>query len=81
MHRLFFTGGIGDIQHLKVQYASECKVPNERGKGKVWRGFCKPLLRSKAKPSPQKQPVKLNVRFVRIVRFGPKLLRKLLRSA
>ena len=56
---LFFTGGIGDIQRLQVWYASECKVPNEGGKEMVWRGFaCKPLLGSKAKPSPPKQFVK-----------------------
>ena len=37
--RLFFAGDIGDIQRLLVLYASKCKVPNERGKEKVWRGF------------------------------------------
>ena len=37
--RLFFAGDIGDIQRLQVWYTVECKVPNERGKGKVWRGF------------------------------------------
>ena len=37
--RLFFTGDIGDIQHLQVGHASEGTVPNEGGKEKVWRGF------------------------------------------
>ena len=32
---LFLAGAIGDIQCLQVPYPSECKVPNERGKGKV----------------------------------------------
>ena len=35
----------------------EFKVPNGRRKGKVWRGFCKPLLEFKAKPLPPKQSV------------------------
>ena len=39
MLRLFFAGDIGDIQNLLTICASEFKVPNERGKGKVWRGF------------------------------------------
>ena len=34
---------------------SECKIPNERGKVKVWRGF---VLGYKTKPSPPKQSVK-----------------------
>ena len=33
MPRLFFAAGIGDIERLKVQYASKCKDPDERGKG------------------------------------------------
>ena len=49
MPRLFFAGDIGDMQRLQVQYASECKVPNERGK-KALEGACKSLLGSKAKP-------------------------------
>ena len=36
---------------LQVQYASECKVPNEGEKSK-------PILGSKATPSPPKQSVK-----------------------
>ena len=32
MPRLFFAGDTGDIERLKARYASECKVPNERGK-------------------------------------------------
>ena len=39
MPRLFFTGAIGDIQRLQAPYPSECKVPNEGGKEKVWRWF------------------------------------------
>ena len=35
--RPFFVGGVGDIQRLQEQYAPECKLANERGKGKVWR--------------------------------------------
>ena len=57
MPRLFFTGGIGDIQCLQVQYASECKVPNERGKKRLEK-VCKLLFRFPGKPSPQKQSVK-----------------------
>ena len=53
MPRLFFAGVIGVIQHLQVQYISECKVPNEGEKQKVWRG----LLGSKAKSLPPKQSV------------------------
>ena len=37
--RLFFAGYIGDIQSLQVRYASLYKVPNKKGKGKVWGGF------------------------------------------
>ena len=52
MPRLSFTGGIGDTQRLQVCYASECKVPNERGNVKVClERVSKPLLKSKAKPS------------------------------
>ena len=58
MSRLFFTGDIGDIQRLQVLYASECKGPNERGKGKSLERVCKSLLGSKAKPLPSKQSVK-----------------------
>ena len=58
MPRLFFTEGIGDIQRLQVRYPSECKVPNERGKSKGLGRVCKPLLKSKAKPSPSKPSVK-----------------------
>ena len=39
MPRLFFTGAIGDIQCLQVGYASECTLPNERGKEKVGDGL------------------------------------------
>ena len=35
VNRLFFAGGIGDTQRLQERCASECKVPNERGKGEV----------------------------------------------
>ena len=55
MPRLFFTGVIGDIQRLQVRCASECKVPNEERKG--LERVCKPLLGSKATPSPPKQSV------------------------
>ena len=55
MPRLFFTGCIGDIQWLQVRYASECKVPNKRGKGNDLKRVWKPLLGSKAKPLPLKQ--------------------------
>ena len=34
----------------------KCKVPDERGKGKVWR-VCRLVLGSRAKPSPLKQSV------------------------
>ena len=37
--RFFFAGSVGDIQRLKMRYASEFMVPNERLKEKVWRGF------------------------------------------
>ena len=33
---------------VQVGYVSECKIPNEKGNGKVRRG-CKSLLKSKAK--------------------------------
>ena len=39
MPRLFFVVDIGDIQRLQAQYASECKVPNERGKGRFGEGL------------------------------------------
>ena len=39
MPRLFFPGAIGDIQRLQVRYASECKVPNERGNEKLSKKF------------------------------------------
>ena len=32
--RLFFAENINDIQRLQEQYASKCKVPNERKRGK-----------------------------------------------
>ena len=57
MSRLFFAGGIGDIERLQVGYASECKVPDERGKENDLERVCKPLLKFKAKPSPPKQSV------------------------
>ena len=51
------------MQRLQVRYASECKVPNERGEVKVWRGFIsRYLLESKAKPSP-KQSVKFKCKI------------------
>ena len=56
MPRLFFAGDIGDIQRLHVRYVSECKVPNERGKEKVWRGFASCYW--DAKLSPPKSSVK-----------------------
>ena len=37
MPRLFHAVDIGDIQRSQVRYASERKVPNDRGKGKAWR--------------------------------------------
>ena len=40
-------------------------VPNERGKGKVWRGFVnKPLLGSTAKPLSPKQSVKFKCQIL-----------------
>ena len=58
MPRLFFAGGIGDIQRLREKYMSKCKVPKERGKGNDLERVCKPLLGSKAKPLSPKQSVK-----------------------
>ena len=58
MPRLFFAGGIGDIQCLQGQYTSKCKVPNERGKENGLERVFKPLLGFKAKPLPPKQSVK-----------------------
>ena len=73
MPRLFFVVDIGDIQRLQAQYASECKVPNERGK--VWRGFASRYW-----------DLKLNLCLLNnlrnlIVRYDLKLLKKLLKSA
>ena len=59
MHRLFFTGSIGDIQRLQVRYASECKVFNDKGLERI----CKPLLESKAKTYPLKQSVKFKCKI------------------
>ena len=56
MPRLFFAGDIDGIQRLQVRYASECKVCNEGDKRGLAR-VCKPLLRSKAKPSPPKPSI------------------------
>ena len=58
MPRLFFAGDIGDIQRLKLQYISKCRVLNERGKVNDLEKVCEPLLGSKAKPLPLKQSVK-----------------------
>ena len=58
MPRLLFTGAIGDIQRLQVQYMSKCKVPNEKGKGNDLERVLTPLLGSKAKLLPPKQFVK-----------------------
>ena len=63
MPRLFFAGGIGDMQRLQVRYVSECKVPNERGKGHDLERVCKPLLGSKAKLLPPKQFVKFKCKI------------------
>ena len=60
---LLFTGGIGDILRLQVQYASKCKVPNEKGKGIDLERVCKPLLGSKAKLLLPKQSVKLKCKI------------------
>ena len=60
--RLFFTVGIGDMQHLQAWYASECKVPNERGRGNDLERV-KPLLEFKAKPLPPKQSVKFKCKI------------------
>ena len=38
--RLFFARIIGDIQRLQVGYVSECKIPNGKGKGKVFERVC-----------------------------------------
>ena len=73
MLRLSFVGSIDDVQLLKVPYASECKVPDEREKRKGLVRVCKSLLRSKAKPSPPKHSEN--------VIHNPKLLRNLLKSA
>ena len=54
MPRLFFAGDIGDIQRLRVRFASECKLRNKREKKKGLERVCKPSLGSKAKPSPPK---------------------------
>ena len=70
MSRLFFAEDIGGIQRLQVWYAFKCKVPDEGGKEKVWKGY-KLLLGSKAKHLLPKQSVK----FIN-VRYGSKLLRK-----
>ena len=61
MPRLFFSGGIGNIQHLQVQYAS--KKFNKREKGNDLERVCKPLLRSKAKPLSPKQSVKFKCKI------------------
>ena len=45
--RLFFAGDIGYIQCLQERYTSECKVTNERGKAKVWRGLVSKTFPSK----------------------------------
>ena len=76
MPRLFFSGDIGDIQRLKVRYAFESKVPNEREKGKAWRGFGNPLLGSKAKPVLLKQSVKLKCQIssILIKKFSKKCI-------
>ena len=57
MPRLFIAEDIGDIQHLQVRCASECKVRNEEKK-KGLKRVCKLSLGSKAKPSPPKPSVK-----------------------
>ena len=46
------------IQRLKVQYAPECKILNERKKGNDLERVCKALLGSKAKSWPPNQSVK-----------------------
>ena len=61
--RPFFAGDIGDIQRLQVQSASECKVPDERGKGNDLERVCEPLFGSKAKPLPPKQSVKFECKI------------------
>ena len=63
MPRLFFAGDIGDIQRLKLQYISKCRVLNERGKVNDLEKACKPLLGSKAKPLPLKQSVKFKFKI------------------
>ena len=60
--RLFFVGDIGDIQRLQVQFAFECKVPNEKKK-EIWKRFSKPLLESKTKPLLPKQSVKFKCKI------------------
>ena len=39
MPRLVFAGVNGDIQRLQMRHAREGKIPDEKGKEKVWRGF------------------------------------------
>ena len=46
-----------------MQYASECKVLNERGKGNDLERVCKPLSRSKTKPWPPKPSVKFKCKI------------------
>ena len=72
MPRLFFAGAIGDIQRLQVQYTSECKLPNERGKEKVWRG----LFGSKAKSLSPKQSVKLKCQIWFKIKISKKIAKK-----
>ena len=77
MSRFFFTGDIGDIQHLQARYVSMCKVPNEEGKKGLERVF-KPLIgsKSKSKPSSPKQFVKFKcqIRFKITKKFANKCL-------
>ena len=55
MPRLSFAGDIGDIQHLKLRYAFDCKVTDKEGK--AWKGFVSRIWNLKAQPLLPKQSV------------------------
>ena len=59
-------------QRLQVLHVSQCKIPEGRGYGRV----CKPLLGSKTKTSPSKQPVKFEcmIRAEMIKKFAKTFL-------
>ena len=61
---------------MQVRYASECKVPNKKGKEKVWRGFASRDWDLTLKPSLPKQSVKFKYQiwFEIIKKFAKKCL-------